>query len=988
MKRYQKKVKIFLMSLALTGMLAGEASAGWIQTQEGRWWYATDDTGTSWYASGPGGVGWHWIDGNQDGIFECYAFDPDGWMYADTVTPDGYSVNADGAWVVDGIVQIRRGGTGTGSGDTRAGRPSGGGSGGSGGGHGSGGQGNGSHSDSDSSSDSHKPPAGSEEPSEPGEDTGEPVPGEQNPGDSLLSYTVRLTELETGRLLKEITGEGQSEAMIQLGYELNGYTLAPGQELSPVLKEDGEVFTVYYTRNQTSTATGSDAEELYRYTVRYVDEDSGDILGTRTGTGEKGETIPVEFPEIDGYEVCGGQPEEFILTRDRMIQNIYYQAAEEATPSDARRVKWEIRFVDEDHAKTLWPAQTGSIRDGGELTVQFPETIRKDGVIWESLEEPPLVRTIDGPGKYLEYVEYENRGDIPQEPDPEEEQREALAAYLEQARECDSQITGEEPDTIPDSRFLVSDQAENDSRVLSIASQAEDEETHPFYVIGQDFVPNGKAVAEWFGAGTEYSNLLEDVIQLKGVTYYVARMSIRRELSGSGRHQWEAASVDPATCLGKGRTIYRCSITGEEREVILPPLGHTDADQDSVCDRCGTRAFPQTEGSQIKTELAGTELSFTCIDGDYRDTGGMLYLADQVIPLEFFGGYGSPVYGESRVRKYFRDSFQNDCSIRGLMGIELPGVLGVDYAVSLSKEEYESCRGRIPASEPFFLRDNEGDKLWGVGPDGAPGLTGADEAGYGIRPAILLKKPDAGTMERMHWSLGDVQAREIDGETYMFRCIDENYADGTENHRQAALFFCETVIPADLGSRYEVEEQEDGSHRPVFVPGPIVNFGETNDYKYSKIHRWLEETAKSYGTEPVRVGVDYAYMGSTPEGMYSEFSDSRLKPSYIGDQKLTARVFILSVDEAVKYKDHLWRFEGEETDNPETQISAFSKGYWMRTPMGDLSSFDTDCVYEVDLERGNIRPVPIRPQKDGEGDGSGQTGTTGVRPAFAMPQDR
>lgn len=988
MKRYQKKVKIFLMSLALTGMLAGEASAGWIQTQEGRWWYATDDTGTSWYASGPGGVGWHWIDGNQDGIFECYAFDPDGWMYADTVTPDGYSVNADGAWVVDGIVQIRRGGTGTGSGDTRAGRPSGGGSGGSGGGHGSGGQGNGSHSDSDSSSDSHKPPAGSEEPSEPGEDTGEPVPGEQNPGDSLLSYTVRLTELETGRLLKEITGEGQSEAMIQLGYELNGYTLAPGQELSPVLKEDGEVFTVYYTRNQTGTATGSDAEELYRYTVRYVDEDSGDILGTRTGAGEKGETIPVEFPEIDGYEVCGGQPEEFILTRDRMIQNIYYQAAEEATPSDARRVKWEIRFVDEDHAKTLWPAQTGSIRDGGELTVQFPETIRKDGVIWESLEEPPLVRTIDGPGKYLEYVEYENQGDVPQEPDPEEEQREALAAYLKQARECDSQITGEEPDAIPDSRFLVSDQAENDSRVLSIASQAEDEETHPFYVIGQDFVPNGKAVAEWFGAGTEYSNLLEDVIQLKGVTYYVARMSIRRELSGSGRHQWEAASVDPATCLGKGRTIYRCGITGEEREVILPPLGHTDADQDSVCDRCGTRAFPQTEGSQIKTELAGTELSFTCIDGDYRDTGGMLYLADQVIPLEFFGGYGSPAYGESRVRKYFRDSFQNDCPIRGLMGIELPGVLGVDYAVSLSKEEYESCRGRIPASEPFFLRDNEGEQIWGVGPDGTPGLAGADEAGYGIRPAILLRKPDAGTMERMHWSIGDVQAREIDGETYMFRCIDENYADGTENHRQAALFFCETVIPADLGSRYEVEEQEDGSHRPVFVPGPIVNFGETNDYKYSKIHRWLEETAKSYGTEPVRVGVDYAYMGSTPEGMYSEFSDSRLKPSYIGDQKLTARVFILSVDEAVKYKDHLWRFEGEETDNPETQISAFSKGYWLRTPMGDLSSFDTDCVYEVDLERGNIRPVPIRPQKDGEGDGSGQTGTTGVRPAFAMPQDR
>ena len=50
--------------------------------------------------------------------------------------------------------------------------------------------------------------------------------------------------------------------------------------------------------------------------------------------------------------------------------------------------------------------------------------------------------------------------------------------------------------------------------------------------------------------------------------------------------------------------------------------------------------------------------------------------------------------------------------------------------------------------------------------------------GTGSGPAILLRKPDAGTMERMHWSIGDVQAREIDGETYMFRCIDETMQTG------------------------------------------------------------------------------------------------------------------------------------------------------------------------------------------------------------------
>lgn len=61
-------------------------------------------------------VEWQWLDGNGDGIAECYAFDREGWMYADTVTPDGYTVNRDGAWTVDGAVQtmaVAAGSTGT-----------------------------------------------------------------------------------------------------------------------------------------------------------------------------------------------------------------------------------------------------------------------------------------------------------------------------------------------------------------------------------------------------------------------------------------------------------------------------------------------------------------------------------------------------------------------------------------------------------------------------------------------------------------------------------------------------------------------------------------------------------------------------------------------------------------------------------------------------------------------------------------------------------
>ena len=56
--------------------------------------------GTPTTVTTPGRVnGWRWIDGNQDGVSECYYFDAEGWLTS-TTTPDGYTVNADGAWTV------------------------------------------------------------------------------------------------------------------------------------------------------------------------------------------------------------------------------------------------------------------------------------------------------------------------------------------------------------------------------------------------------------------------------------------------------------------------------------------------------------------------------------------------------------------------------------------------------------------------------------------------------------------------------------------------------------------------------------------------------------------------------------------------------------------------------------------------------------------------------------------------------------------------
>jgi len=96
----KKRLLTAALAAAMTMAMGITALAGqWAQNETG-WWWINDD------GSNPAAT-WKWLDGNQDGIFECYYFDNMGYMMANTTTPDGYTVNADGAWTVDGGVQLQ-----------------------------------------------------------------------------------------------------------------------------------------------------------------------------------------------------------------------------------------------------------------------------------------------------------------------------------------------------------------------------------------------------------------------------------------------------------------------------------------------------------------------------------------------------------------------------------------------------------------------------------------------------------------------------------------------------------------------------------------------------------------------------------------------------------------------------------------------------------------------------------------------------------------
>lgn len=95
----RKGTKIFIIALFMSMALNQITFAGEWKSDEAGQWYQNDD------GSYPVNT-WQWIDGNGDGVAESYYFDENGYLLTN-VTKDGYTVNGDGAWTVNGVVQTQ-----------------------------------------------------------------------------------------------------------------------------------------------------------------------------------------------------------------------------------------------------------------------------------------------------------------------------------------------------------------------------------------------------------------------------------------------------------------------------------------------------------------------------------------------------------------------------------------------------------------------------------------------------------------------------------------------------------------------------------------------------------------------------------------------------------------------------------------------------------------------------------------------------------------
>lgn len=98
-----KKVVSLCSMVIMATLLSLPAYAGQWQKGSGKnsskWWYNHLD-GTYPKSS------WAWIDSNGDGLAECYYFDQQGWLVVNN-TVEGYKVDVNGAWLNNGVVQVK-----------------------------------------------------------------------------------------------------------------------------------------------------------------------------------------------------------------------------------------------------------------------------------------------------------------------------------------------------------------------------------------------------------------------------------------------------------------------------------------------------------------------------------------------------------------------------------------------------------------------------------------------------------------------------------------------------------------------------------------------------------------------------------------------------------------------------------------------------------------------------------------------------------------
>ena len=677
------------------------------------------------------------------------------------------------------------------------------------------------------------------------------------------------------------------------------------------------------------------------YTVKYKEKNSWNDIGIYKNIGYEGNNIKIQEVQFDGYENEDGF-ENFVLNKETNKQDVYYKRYDNLNTS-IKNIKqpYSISFKAGD--KDLMSKVTGTIAlEGksipGKITVFFPKTIVDEyGNSYETKETSPKTFPID---------------------------------YLND-KTWDNVISYEPVFTNKNDQFIIHNEKEGLNILKNYFSRTKDTETKEIMLIGEnnnpkDMIPN--EILSLFNI-KNYKVFDVDKFENEGKTYFVSKITYNRDFSEEKEDEenWELVETLHGDCLTSGTEIYENTRTGERIEIKIPAIGHVDKNLDGIDDVCGKLYKNIRIGDEIRVEfnskdreLGKHEYTYMCIDDNYDGVKGRkLFISNESIPSEIYGEYSSGDYNfsNSELRNFLNDVFIDGTVIKNVA----KNVNGNDRISLLSLDEFNHYKDKKVAKaryelanldEPFITRTENSDD--GVVLSTGEKVSVEDAKNYGVRPIFTLDSVvEDNEYEKTSWKVGDLQIRKIAGKNILFKCIDESYKDKTGNSKKQALFLAQSVLPANI-------VDDDNTEYPE-----TMFYGENNNYKTSTIRKWLNENTEDgrFSLRDVNVGVDTSFTGKTDEYKYDNFNITDLnKSTFSNTQNIQDKMFILSVEEAYKYRKELWKFNNSEKQNPNTQIKQYLKGYWLRTGVTDSE----DDIYYVDLEKGNLNYRKSHPTENDE----------------------
>jgi len=677
-----------------------------------------------------------------------------------------------------------------------------------------------------------------------------------------------------------------------------------------------------------------------KYFLAYREKNSWNDIGLKFGVANAGSAIVVEAEEFDGWVIPSENLGTFSLNKNGQVETAWYERADNGTSLGDKKRSYKVHITDSEGTDLTDP-YTGQLafKKGNsvcDFQIYYPGFFcDEEGNRWEVEEAGPktfLMSALHTNEVYIKYhLAYENEKD----------------------------------------QFVV-ESSQDVNRILNeLAANTGDSVYHEFYLIGRGYHPGTAEVSstlyDYNLSG--YTNEVVDTFDLGGIPYTISLVGYQRIWNQKTcTHEWRYEEELEGNCLTAAHRTLACGKCGKEIKTIYPAAGHKG-------DACGIR-LSQNLGDEITVTWDSGELGhgtltyhFVCIDTDYEGTGDMLYICEEGIGSEIYGDYAAgdtADYASSSLKYFLDDRFAEGLSIAGNLQ-----ALNGDAASILTKEEYDlyhaAGENRYAFPEGTYLAKGE-DMEQIVLTDGK--TISKDEADlYEVHPVLLLKRSEENQAVRTGiWKEEDLQAREIGGKLYLFRCVDANYKDQSGTDKSLALFLCDTVIPSNEGLSFE----EEGNTQSTWF------FGDSNNYKYSDIHKWLSDNRASAGDlVKVNVGIANEYAGSTEHGGYESLDSSSLaRFARRNPQVLYTDLFIPSVEEALAMKEYLWKFHGSDMNNGAEVINGYCGSYWLRTPKYQTM----DMVYTVNLRTGVIEPRRVKAM-----DGN-QVCDVGIRPMYVVEQ--